>query len=203
MSDISIIVAVDENGGIGKNGTLPWSLPQDLKHFSKTTIGNGNNAVIMGRKTWLSIPENLRPLKNRLNIVLTRNEELSFPEDTIKAKSLTDALKKCTKSNEIFIIGGGSIYKEVLEKDIYDKIYLTSVKGVFNCDTSFPISLETIETKFSKSQFRFNRNPSFVPIFVPNSFMAEMYERNANPEEMQYLDMISDIIKNILLCLFL
>ena len=96
MKPYNIIVVADFNSGIGKNGMLPWHLPGDMRHFKELTITaqskSKKNAVIMGRKTWESIPEKFRPLKKRINSVLTRNNATSFPRGVIKAMSLNEAL---------------------------------------------------------------------------------------------------------------
>ncbi len=100
---ISIIVAVSEDWGIGKDNELLWHISEDLKRFRRLTSGN---AVIMGKKTWESLPK--KPLPNRKNIVITDNPKETF-ENAIAAYSIEDSLAKCIPGEEIFIIGGGSI----------------------------------------------------------------------------------------------
>lgn len=135
-----IIAAVDEKMGIGKNGKLPWHLPSDLKFFHNTTVGRGKNAVIMGRITWESIPESRRPLKDRLNIVITRNPNYELPADAEKAASLEEALKIAHTKNihEIFAIGGSQIFYDAIQNPACEKIYLTELAGDFQCDAFFP-----------------------------------------------------------------
>ncbi|MFT5170465.1 MAG: dihydrofolate reductase/thymidylate synthase, partial [Candidatus Marinamargulisbacteria bacterium] len=121
---IGIVVAADLNNGIGKQGKIPWRLSEDLKHFkyitTQTQFKDRQNAVIMGRLTWDSLPKSFRPLPDRLNIILTRNEALHLPEGVLKASSLETALEGlqtaslATKIDQVFIIGGGEIYKEAL-----------------------------------------------------------------------------------------
>src|SRR5690606_25457902 len=122
LKKFNIIVAIDEDYGIGKNGNIPWKDIKDLQNFSKITIGNGNNAVIMGYKTYKSLPDNMRPLPKRKNFILTRSNNSSF--EGFKCLSIIDALKCCLSYDEIFIIGGQSVYEECIEKYIYlcDKI---------------------------------------------------------------------------------
>lgn len=116
---ISHIVAVSENGIIGIDGDLPWSLPEDLKRFKQLT---SNRVVIMGRKTHESIG---RPLPNRVNIVITRQVDYRS-SGCLVAASLKDALKVSEfTDDEIFIIGGGEIYKQSM--DLVDTIYMTVV----------------------------------------------------------------------------
>ena len=128
---ISLIVAAAENNSIGKNNQLLWHLPNDLKFFKNTTWGM---PVIMGRKTFEAVN---KPLPGRFNIVITRQEGWKA-DGVIVAKDLNDALQKATETNckEIFIIGGGEIYKQSME--MADKIYLTRVHATIEGDTFFP-----------------------------------------------------------------
>ena len=127
---ITIIVAVASNGGIGKNNDLLWHLPGDLKRFKKITIGN---TLIMGRNTWYSLPK--RPLVDRQNIVLT-DDPCECLEGCESAYSIQDALTKVKDGNEIFIIGGGMIYKQFMSRA--DRLLITHVDKDFEADTFFP-----------------------------------------------------------------
>lgn len=140
----SIITAADEKFGIGKDNGLPWQLPGDLKYFSRTTTEASEgkmNAVIMGRKTWESIPPAHRPLKGRLNIVLSRSGNVDAPEDVLVMESLDEALlqmKVRRDIEKIFVIGGANVYAQaVLHPDVA-RIYLTAIQGLFECDAFFP-----------------------------------------------------------------
>lgn len=127
---ISIIAAIDEKRGIGKNNQLPWHIPEDLKRFKEITSGH---TIIMGRKTFESIG---KPLPNRKNIVITsqlQNLDGAI-NDLIFVSSLEQALE--IAKGDVFIIGGGQVYGQAIEKA--DKLYLTLVEGDFNCDTFFP-----------------------------------------------------------------
>ena len=127
---ISIIVAVSEDWGIGKNNELLWNISEDLKRFKRLTSGN---TVIMGKKTWESLPR--RPLPNRKNIVLTDNPGELF-DGAIASYSINDAISKCDKADEIFIIGGGSIYRQFIT--IADRLYITHVHKKAPADIFFP-----------------------------------------------------------------
>ena len=127
---ISIIVAVSEDLGIGKDNELLWHISEDLKRFKKLTSGN---TVIMGKKTWESLP--LRPLPGRKNIVLTDNLQESI-ENSVTAYSIDDALNKTEKNEEIFIIGGGSIYRQFMP--IADRLFITHVHRKAPADIYFP-----------------------------------------------------------------
>jgi dihydrofolate reductase len=154
----SIVVAATETGGIGVNGNLPWRLRGDMAFFKALTSGAhmspaGRCAVIMGRKTWDSIPPAFRPLPNRLNIILTRDGEYAtcashlffykrranLGPDVWTASSLPDALNRLEGHADVcFVIGGGAVYAEALESDQCDVVYLTRVDGDIACDAHFP-----------------------------------------------------------------
>ncbi len=126
---ISIIVAASQNNVIGKDNQLIWRLSADLKRFKALTTGHH---IIMGRKTFDSIG---KPLPNRTSIIITRQEDYKA-EGCIVVNSLEEALTKVPADQEAFIIGGGTIYKEAIDKA--DKLYLTMVHGKFDGDTFFP-----------------------------------------------------------------
>jgi dihydrofolate reductase len=128
---LSIIVAADENNAIGKAGNLLCHLPNDLKYFKKITQGH---PVIMGRKTFESLPKGALP--DRRNIVITRNTDLQF-DNCEMCSSLSEAIELCKEESEIFFIGGRSIYKEAIA--IANRIYLTRIHHRFEgADTFFP-----------------------------------------------------------------
>ena len=131
---ISMIVAVAENGVIGKNNDLAWHLPDDMRYFKKTTKGK---PVIMGRKNWESIPHKWQPLPGRKNIIITRQGDYTANGATI-VDSLEKAIAEAKKDDleEIFIIGGGEIYAMGLE--IADRMYITEIQGSPAGDTYFP-----------------------------------------------------------------
>ncbi|MFB6175133.1 MAG: dihydrofolate reductase [Candidatus Nanohalobium sp.] len=129
-----IIAAVSENNAIGKNGDIPWNIPEDMKHFKETTMGH---PIIMGRKTYQSFPDPVRPLPGRTNIVLTRSDFRPEDESVKTANSLEEAYNKAEElDNKAFIIGGATIYKEALEDA--DKMILTEVHREIDGDTFFP-----------------------------------------------------------------
>lgn len=132
---ISIIVAIDENRGIGKNGSIPWHLSADLKRFKAMTTGH---TIIMGRKTWDSLPR--KPLPERINMVITRNADFSVSDGVSINNSLEEALveAKENEQEEIFIIGGAQIFQQAIDMGVVDRLYLTQVEGDFSCDTFFP-----------------------------------------------------------------
>ncbi len=130
MQNISIIVAIDSHYGIGLNNQLLCYLPDDLKKFKQITTGH---TIIMGRKTYESLPNGALP--NRRNIVISSNQELNLPSCEI-ATSIENAIQLCKNESEIFIIGGASIYQQAI--DIANTIYLTRIHYHFQADTFFP-----------------------------------------------------------------
>jgi len=127
---ISIIVAVSEDWGIGKDNELLWHISEDLKRFKRLTFGN---TVIMGKRTWESLPR--RPLPGRRNIVLT-DDKTETIENAVTAYSIEDSLSKCEKNEEIFIMGGGSIYRQFMP--FADRLYITHVHKKAPADIYFP-----------------------------------------------------------------
>jgi len=159
---ISIIVAVSEDLGIGKNNELLWHLPEDLKRFKKLTYGN---TVIMGKKTWESLPK--KPLPGRKNVVITDNPHENF-ENAVTAYSIDDAITKCEKGKEIFIIGGGSIYKQFMP--VADRLYITHVHKKALADVYFPEIDRKLWNVIEKEEFKAAGN-----IEIPYTYV--IYER--------------------------
>ena len=144
---ISLIVAASSNNAIGKNNQLLWHLPKDLKFFKNTTWAM---VVIMGRKTFESVN---KPLPGRVNIVITSRQDWSA-EGVWVAKDLDDAITqaKTTNCKEIFVIGGGEIYKQAMP--VADKIYMTRVHAEIEGDTFFPVIDETVWTLKENIDFK-------------------------------------------------
>ncbi|MDR0830163.1 MAG: dihydrofolate reductase [Prevotellaceae bacterium] len=125
----NIIVAIAENGVIGKDNSLLWHISDDLKRFKQITE---NHTVIMGRKTYFSLP--FRPLKNRRNIVISSSVQQIEGAEVVK--SVEEAFALCNDESEVFVIGGESIYRQTI--DLADKLYITKVFKTFDGDTFFP-----------------------------------------------------------------
>lgn len=208
MRHFSIIVAATASTfGIGKLGELPWKLAGDMAFFKKQTISTDvkkKNVVIMGRKTWESLPVKFRPLINRINVVLSRNlavrEELNLPESVIVATSLNAALLTLDSDemkniiDQIYIIGGESIYREAMASSFCSKIYLTQVDTVVpDLDTFFPFIPAHKYKQVLRSppitdkgiQYRFTEYDA-----IPQE------DEYQNLEEKQYLHIVRDIITN-------
>jgi len=127
--DVALIAAVATNRVIGRDGTLPWRLPEDLRHFRALTAGH---AVIMGRRTWQSLP---RALPERQNIIVTRQADFTAAGATI-ASSLDDALSKVAYPAPAFVIGGGELYRAALP--LARIAYVTEIAQAFDGDATFP-----------------------------------------------------------------
>lgn len=190
--DINLIVAVDSQcNGIGKDGKIPWHSKEDMKFFKEITTGEGNNAVIMGRTTYESIG---KPLPNRLNIVLSRTLKDNIP-GVIVISSIEDAIKYAEEQNieDVFIIGGGSVYKESLNKNLINgHVFITYIKtdlSKFDYDTFFDYH----DTKYE---------PVLNPIYT--SILREKYKdiaigayyviKGFNLTDNQYLKLLNKVI---------
>ncbi|KAJ7393968.1 hypothetical protein OS493_003639 [Desmophyllum pertusum] len=176
------VVAVAQNGGIGKNNTLPWKLHGDMKFFShltKVVSAEGKqNAVIMGRKTWESIPEKYRPLPHRLNILLSRNlsvapegahlcSSLQAAFDLLSAAPFTDTVEN------IYVIGGAAVYKEALQHPGAHRLYITHVLKDFECDVHFPDYDKTVFKEISDPEV-----PSGVQEEDGIQYKFQVYQRD-------------------------
>ncbi len=142
---IAAIVAMDEGRVIGKDGALPWHLPEDLAHFKAKTSGH---LVVMGRKTWDSLPPKFRPLPGRVNIVVSRNPAaINVPEGAYAVSSVAQALELAERSvmpgQMIWFIGGAELYAAALP--LCDELHLTLVHGTHEGDAVFPPFEERFE----------------------------------------------------------
>jgi dihydrofolate reductase len=156
MPEIFMIVAVNvNNNGIGYQGNIPWNIPCDLKHFSQITSQSSDpekkNVIIMGSRTWDSLPK--KPLSQRLNVVITNTR--SSIEGAIVCKNIQHSLEFVRENekfiDKVFIIGGERLYQEALEMNIVTKIYVTRIMFTYDvpCDCYFPYN--QLETKYGYS----------------------------------------------------
>lgn len=165
----SVIVARAENDVIGKDNDLIWHMPNDLKHFRSTTMGH---YIIMGRKTFEATK---KPLPGRTSIVITRNKDYKA-EGCIVVHTLDEAIKLGieNKQEEVFILGGGEIYKQAM--DVADKIYLTEIKESFEGDTTFPKINYDIWKEVKREEFEPDeKNPH------PYAFVELVRKKDTNP----------------------
>ena len=155
LHEFDIIVACTTKiGGIGYNGDIPWYIRDDMVHFRKITSlapSGKTNAVIMGRLTWNSLPS--KPLKNRVNIVVTSKHDMDVDLFLRVASSLDDALQQASNIpniHKIFIIGGGKLYQDAIQHDLCNRVYVTYITPAtfIPFDTFFP--LEYMHSNFTK-----------------------------------------------------
>lgn len=129
---ISLIAGISQNNCIGKNGQLPWHLPEDLKHFREVTTGK---IVLMGRKTWESLPAKFRPLPNRLNLIVTRQADYVVPNE-VEIYTTIEAAETAHPTEEIMVIGGAEIYRQTIDRA--NKLYITHINQIIEGDAFFP-----------------------------------------------------------------
>lgn len=173
-----IIVACDSKQGIGLNGTIPWIIKDDMKHFKEITskVPEDNyfkyiNMVVMGRKTWDSLPAKYKPLPNRINVIITtkNSEEIEHHDNNLvhvvsDFEQIFDIMNtgikddKSIRINDVFIIGGQSIYEKAIKSPYCRMIYLTEIYKNYNCDTYFPkfpiINHKSIDSFIQKSKIK-------------------------------------------------
>ena len=142
---LSIIVAVSENNVVGKENKLPWKLSADLKRLKSLTMGHH---IIMGRKTWESLG---KALPGRINVVITTDKNFKA-EGGVVVHSLNEALAYSSVDDEIFIFGGGKIFKEAMP--LVNKIYITRVHSIIDGDTFFPVLDRSDWKEISREDFK-------------------------------------------------
>ncbi|GJW89785.1 bifunctional dihydrofolate reductase-thymidylate synthase 1-like protein, partial [Tanacetum coccineum] len=191
-----VVVAATRAMGIGKDGKLPWRLPSDLKFFKDVTMSTTDpakkNAIIMGRKTWESIPLEHRPLTGRLNVVLTRSGsfDIATAENVLICGSMTSALELlasspyCLSIERVFVIGGGQILRDSLNAPGCDAIHITEIETDINFEAPTEVNGTLSDVKLEPTKFD-ARMFSFLP--------KKIFE---NHEEYLYLKLVEDIISN-------
>merc|ERR1719335_2142103 len=196
---VSLIFAATPNRGIGKDNNLPWKLPADLKYFKEVTTKGGLNAVVMGTKTWDSIPDKFRPLDGRTNVVLTKTRTAAdFPDGVLLASSVADAISLLERraEKEIFVIGGEAAIREAMTLPQLSAIYLTRVGQEFECDRFHdPIPDDFHVTSVSKTKSAKGVPFDFV-VYERDPAGIRMDMQVKDHEEYQYLDLIRDICEN-------
>lgn len=176
---LSLIAAVARNRAIGREQGLLWHLPEDMRHFRETTSGN---TVIMGRRTWESLPAAFRPLPNRRNIVLSRDPAYHAPGATLAA-SFEQALRLAGDARDVFVIGGAELYQQALA--LADRLYLTEVASAPSGDAFFP---EIVASEWAELSRRpgHRRDPANSADLTPD-FDFVIYERCQDPSPRQGL----------------
>ncbi|KAI9874989.1 MAG: dihydrofolate reductase [Pleopsidium flavum] len=212
-----IVAATAQNMGIGRGGTLPWTgLKKEMAYFARVTkrpptqpLASSNsmaddkqksyiNAVIMGRKTWESIPTNFRPLKERVNVVVSRKAEKVRPTqgdgtEVYGVRSIQEGLRVLQKEydgqgqsqrclGKVFVIGGAEMYQAALEMEETKRVLLTRIRTAFECDTFFPVDLDggqgwVRRGKEELDGFVGERVPEGLQVENGVEYGFEMYER--------------------------
>jgi len=129
---VSLVAAVARGGVIGRDNAIPWRVPEDAERFRTLTLGH---PVVMGRRTWESLPDRFRPLPGRRNVVVTRNRAW-HADGAERAGSLADALHRLDGAPQVFVIGGAELYAEALS--LADELLLTEIDADYEGDTFFP-----------------------------------------------------------------
>ena len=187
LATFSILVAIDGGNGIAKNGVMPWNSSTDMQFFRDTTIGKGRNAVIMGRVTYESIPEEHRPLKNRYCIVISRTWKQEDHQNIGVCCSMAEALASLGGNrkmyDDILVIGGEQIYAEVLRDYLYlcKKIYVTQFKTDYDCDQFF--SWDDVKDF-----------PRFLDPNKTRDYTRHFIAPSVTHQEYQYLNLMEKII---------
>ena len=153
---MNLIVACDSNYGIGIDNRLPdWKIEGDLKRFKKLTVGHGNNVVIMGKNTFLSLPNG--PLSNRYNIVISST--LNQIDGIKVVQNLEEAYQVAfdyisNKNGEIWVIGGSTVYEEAIKQNLIQEVFITKLEEEYNCDTYLgPVTISWIEKNKSNINY--------------------------------------------------
>lgn len=191
--NFKIIAAIEKNNGIGFANKLPWSLPNELKHFQQTTKHvadvNKRNAVIMGRLTWESI--NKRPLNNRLNVIISKSNIGLLPNNVMQFVELTyalDSLKQMSDIENVFVIGGEQLYKLAVNHSNCDSMIISHIKKSFKCDRFFPqidgnkFIIDSVSNIQQEGDIKYE--------IVEYKRIDKMHPEN------QYLDLIRNILNN-------
>jgi dihydrofolate reductase/thymidylate synthase len=209
--DYQIIVAHDLNGGIGYCGDIPWKLPTDMSRFRTLTI---NSCVVMGRKTWESIPTRFRPLPNRINIVLssqsstndsTSQKNVYFVKSWEQLDSLIKSLFSDDRSGRVFFIGGQQIYKEAINRYDISILHITQVLKKYNCDTFFESHKSNLGTNSNLVNYECTDSKFYLDTGIPYRYQKWQKLKVSpclnvieapNVQESQYLNLLCHVAEN-------
>lgn len=201
LARFNIIVAIDSAGGIAKNGHIPWNSKADMMFFRDKTKGNGKNAVIMGRETYLGIPEEFRPLEGRHNVIITKTMNPMEHSNCSLYPSLIEALAALGSYNgkyeDVYICGGERLYEEAVSRFLYlcKRIYVTKFKIDYGCDRFFPIEKiiklsekKKLVNKIITTDVKIEGEP-----FNTRDFLRTTYQCNFVHPEVSYLNLVEFI----------
>lgn len=193
LPELTIIVAATARSmGIGLGGTLPWALKKDMAYFARVTKrtpqplqADARNTIIMGRKTWESIPGKFRPLKDRFNVVVSRTLPQTGQSPEFSITSSLQSVSETAQPGKAFIIGGAEIYRQALELSNCNRILLTRVLDDFETDVNFPVVLDPsipgpwkMKSKKELDDFVGETTPDGVQVENGTRYIFEMWERS-------------------------
>ncbi len=177
-----LVFACDDKGGIGKGNAMPWHLKSETRHFRELTSCSSDpalqNVVIMGRRTWESLPEKHQPLPNRLNIVLTRNPNYRLPKAVLRFSNLDKALESLTslRVDRVFVIGGAEVFKQAMVHKNCGLLYLTEIMQTFDCDTFLPDFKRAFSMQSCSKKQNEDGVDYYYKVYVPNSYQFDEHK---------------------------
>lgn len=170
MPELIIIAAIDQNNGLGYKNHLLCHLHDDLKNFKRLTSGH---TVVMGHKTWESL--SLKPLPNRKNIILTRQNNATFT-DSITSVSVDHVIELCAEDEKVFIIGGANVYKQFIE--IADRMIITHIQHRFISDVYFPEIEDKKWTKINETEHKIDERHAYAYVICEYLRSDQINEKN-------------------------
>lgn len=175
---MNIVVAVCKNNGIGFKNRLPWTLKNEIKYFKHLTIGKGNNAVIMGKNTWLGFD---RALPKRDNFVLSKKITHNIGAKDFKFIQ-TPLYLDLSKYDDVWVIGGQQIYESMLDYNTVNNIFITEIDEEFECDTYFPDISKNFKHIYRSKTFVENNIKYSMNIYSPNQWQSFFYKKHKEAE---------------------
>lgn len=175
---MNMVVAISKNRGIGLNNKIPWRLVKDTKFFKHLTIGDKNNAVVMGKNTFLSLKN---PLPYRDNFVLSKTLKNSYKKTLITDEGCDKIVKKYYyKYDNIYLIGGDQIYSSYINSNLVKSIYITEIQKEFHCDTFFPEIPENFDSVYGMEFSDVNKKTNEDIIFKIHILKNKNFKQDSN-----------------------
>ena len=186
---MNIVVAVCKNNGIGFKNRLPWTLKNEIKYFKNLTIGKGNNAVIMGKNTWLGFD---RALPKRDNFVMSKNISHNIGAQDFKFIK-TPLYLDFSKYDDVWVIGGQQIYESMLDYNTVNNIFITEIEEEFDCDTYFPDISKDFQHIYKSKTFEENNIKYSMNIYSPNRWKGVFYNKHKDTQINKCLSAINKL----------
>jgi len=192
---LNLIVAIDKSNGISKNNQIPWFFKKDLQFFKNLT---NNSVVIMGRNTWETIPDEHRPLKNRINIIVSttmHEDEIKDYENTYLARSFEESVLKYPNKKQ-WVIGGRQLYLNAILSKLVDEVYITKINNDYECDNIFPLTqllnFYNYDQIRIKTEYEDNTKLDFIK-YKTHNFIIEHHQPTTKDEN-NYLNLLRKIL---------